>query len=291
MRLFWAFLLLILLAGAAAAFFVVPGTARSPSATPAPSPPPIDERASEVAPPVNIPEATLPATIKAIVPPADPALVDFKLDLENAVNIAAKTPADAPHATKPTPPAAEGTPVELPTSEAWPAAKITPAKAVRIGNELVIDGRFRVKGAGTQKDPYIVPFELLMSAADIYDPRKGLTKMPQRVAFLHEKFVRLDGYIAFPISSTDPRQALVMFNQWDGCCIGVPPSTYDSVETNLDQAVTGDDKFITYGTTVGVLKVDPYVDNGWLLGLYLLDHATLTGGKSEPMSPKQLPEN
>ncbi len=284
MRLFWALLLVILLAGAAAAFLGSPParTPTPPQADAAPSP-------AGDAPATEPTKTTAPA--EASTPPADPALIDFKLDLENAISAAAKTPPEAPHAPKPMPSAAEGTPVELPTSDAWPAAKITPAKAVRIGNELVIDGRFRVKGAGTESDPYVVPFDLLMSAADVYDPRKGLTKVPQRVAFLHEKYVRLNGYIAFPISSTDPHQALVMFNQWDGCCIGVPPTTYDSVETNLSQPATGDDKFITFGTTTGVLKVDPYVDNGWLLGLYVLDHATLTNGKSEPVSPKQMPAN
>ncbi|MDP1662488.1 MAG: hypothetical protein Q8L55_11305, partial [Phycisphaerales bacterium] len=236
MRLFWAFLLLILLAGAAAAFFVSPQAGRSPAPQPAAIEPAAAPSHRADAPVNEQPAApAAPSTAKPETPPADPALVDFKLDLENAITIAATTPAEAPHAARPVPPAAEGTPVELPTSEAWPAEKITPAKAVRIGNELVIDGRFRVKGAGTEKDPYVVPFELLMSAADIYDPRKGLTKMPQRVAFLHEKYVKLNGYIAFPISSTDPRQALVMFNQWDGCCIGVPPSTYDSIETNLSE--------------------------------------------------------
>ena len=28
-------------------------------------------------------------------------------------------------------------------------------------------------------------------------------------------------------------EALVMLNQWDGCCIGVPPTPYDAVEVRL----------------------------------------------------------
>jgi hypothetical protein len=287
MRLFWAILLLLLLAGAAASFLYSPSTPAAPQPARISEAPPAPVALPEPTPTEPEPTPTVPTTPTTPPAPGEAAPVDFNADLNRAISEAVK----ADPAAKAAIAAAEGTPVELPTTATWPPAKMTPAKAVRIADELVIDGRYRVKGAGTEKDPYIVPFELLMSAADIYDPRKGLTKMPQRVAFLHEKYVKLNGYIAFPISSTDPRQMLVMFNQWDGCCIGVPPSTYDSIETNLDQPATGDDKFITFGTTTGILKVDPYIDNGWLLGLYVLDHGTLSDGKSDPVSPKQVPEN
>jgi hypothetical protein len=292
MRAFWAIVLVLLLGGAAAAFFVAP---HAPAPSPVGQPPAVSPATPANPQPLPL-TSSLPAPSAAPPAPAPPKPaessrpIDFKLDLENAINTAAGTTPTAPQADKPPAPTA-GTPVELPMSAAWPAAKTSPSKAVRIDDELVIDGRFHVKGSGTEADPYVVPFDLLMSAAESYDPRKGLTRMPQRVAFLHDKHVRITGYIAFPISATDPHQALVMFNQWDGCCIGVPPTTYDSIETNLQKPATGDDKFITFGTTAGVLKVDPYIDNGWLLGLYVLDHTTLTNGKVEPISPKQLPAN
>lgn len=290
MRLFWAILLLLLLAGAAAAFLYKPSAPTQPQPTQISAPPPAPVAQPAPKPTEPAPKPAAVPTAPAATAPADAAPVDFNADLNRAISDAVKSDP----AAKPAPASGEGTPVELPTTAAWPMSKMSPAKAVRIGGEggeLVIDGRFHVKGSGTEKDPYIVPFDLLMSAADVYDPRKGLTKMPQRVAFLHEKHIKLNGYIAFPISSTDPHQMLVMFNQWDGCCIGVPPTTYDSIETNLAKTVEGDDKFITFGTATGILKVDPYIDNGWLLGLYVLDQGTLTNGKSEPVSPKQIPEN
>jgi len=191
---------------------------------------------------------------------------------------------EAPSAPPAPPKGAEPT---LPTSEMWPPAKIVAGKAERKDGAWVLDGQYRVPGAGTADDPFVVPFELLMSAGDVYDPRKGLTKMPQRVAFLHGQHVRITGYIAFPITATDAHQMLVMFNQWDGCCIGVPPTTYDSIETNLAKAAEGDEKLVTYATVTGVLKVDPYVDNGWLLGLYVLDQATFVN--ADDASPAAQP--
>ena len=30
--------------------------------------------------------------------------------------------------------------------------------------------------------------------------------------------------------------SLMMLNQWDGCCIGVPPTPYDAIEVKLKEA-------------------------------------------------------
>ncbi|MFT3686223.1 MAG: hypothetical protein QM783_15095 [Phycisphaerales bacterium] len=291
MRVFWALVVVLLLAGGAAAFFARPSTPASPPSSPPPNGTVVksDKFTTDIA-------WTAPTKSTPAVPPAKPEAstpapsVDFSKELNNAINDAVNggNAATSPESSAPV---AKGAAVELPMTEAFPPAKVIPCKAEKIGNELVIDGKYHIKGAGTKESPYVVPFDLLMSASDVYDPRKGLSKMPQRVAFLSEHWVTLTGYVAFPISSTDPKELLVMFNQWDGCCIGVPPTAYDAVETKLDAPVKGDDKFTTFGTVTGLFKVDPYVDNGWLLGLYMMDHATLSNSKSEPVSPKQMPEN
>ncbi|MBY0307962.1 MAG: hypothetical protein K2Q09_04390 [Phycisphaerales bacterium] len=284
MRMFWALVMVLLMGGAAAAFLVRPApTAPAPAGTKSAGP--AADASAQL-------EKTTPAGVPAggeVPAPAPISPVDFGKDLTAAINDAV---GGGNGATPPERGAApgRGTAFELPLSDAFPAAKITPSKAERVGDDLVIDGRYRVKGAGTKESPYVVPFDLLMSA-DVYDPRKGLTKMPQRVAFLSDRWVTLTGYVAFPISSNDPKEMLVMFNQWDGCCIGVPPTAYDAVETKLETPVKGDDRFTTFGTVTGVLKVDPFVDNGWLLGLYVMEHARLTGGKSEPASLKPRAEN
>lgn len=282
MRVFWAIVLVLLLAGGAAAFLSRPASTTPAKTEPSAPREIVGGYVNSTLPPAA-PKSEIPTAVPA---PTEPPAVDIKTDLDRAVNAAVNGTAPSPAA-----PAADvkGDPFDLPTNPAFPPEKMTPSKAVRVGNEIVLDGQYRVKGSGTAADPYIVPFELLMSAADVYDPRKGLSKMPQRVAFLHEKHVKLPGYVAFPISSTDPKEMLVMFNQWDGCCIGVPPTAYDAVETKLAKPAVGDDKFITFGETTGVLKVDPYVDNGWLLGLYIMEDAVLSAGKHEP-APEPQPD-
>lgn len=176
-------------------------------------------------------------------------------------------PAADPGATMP-----EGVPAKLGEYDVRPVR----IEAKEDGS-VVLDGRFTLRGKGTKDEPYRVPWELLVSAKDTFEPAAGLKKIPGRVAMLHEKFVRLDGYVAFPLMMQKPTELLSMLNQWDGCCIGVPPSPYDAVEVKLAKMVTGDARFAVTGGVVGKFKVDPYVVKNprgdWLVGMYTMSAA------------------
>ncbi|MBL0871755.1 MAG: hypothetical protein IBJ18_14390, partial [Phycisphaerales bacterium] len=142
------------------------------------------------------------------------------------------------------------------------------------GSKL-IDGRFVVRGKGTEAEPYRVPWEMLASVQETYSPRKGLKKIPERIKFLDGKWVKLSGFIAFPITSNDPKGLLVMLNQWDGCCIGVPPTPYDSVEVYLADRATAAQRASAQGSVYGRLKVDPIDDDGWVIGVYVIQGGRL----------------
>lgn len=158
--------------------------------------------------------------------------------------------------------------------------KAVPSKALRKPDgSLLIDDRFVLTGSGTASEPYIVPWDLIVSAQETYKPRLGMNKLPQRVTMLDGKHVKIVGFIAFPITATSPKEALVMLNQWDGCCIGTPPTPYDAVEVKLAAAASPGQKLMTSGTITGVFRVDPYEDGGWLLGMYLMEDAKLSGAE------------
>lgn len=140
----------------------------------------------------------------------------------------------------------------------------------------ILDERFPIRGSGSASDPYEVSWELLVSASETYQPRLGKTRIPERIAMLHEKYVRVTGYVAFPIMAIEQNELLSMRNMWDGCCIGVPPTPYDAIEVKLQNGATGQDRFTAFGTLEGFFKVDPYVKGDWLLGLYLMEKASLT---------------
>ncbi|MGQ0627126.1 MAG: hypothetical protein ACT4PL_03390 [Phycisphaerales bacterium] len=173
-------------------------------------------------------------------------------------------------------PAAERLP--LPGHGDFSADKMVPARTVEKSESgaLRIDGRFVVKGAGSKEQPFAPSWDLLISAQEVYKPRSGLKKLPERVTFLHEQQVRITGFVAFPITSNNPKECLVMLNQWDGCCIGVPPTAFDAIEVRLSKAATDTQRLAVHGVLEGRLRVDPYEDGGWVLGLYMMEDATFT---------------
>ncbi len=170
-------------------------------------------------------------------------------------------------------------PAPAEANEAPAAAKVEHTIVTREDGSMLVDDRFIVRGTGAQDDPYVVSWEMLVSAYETYQPREGQTDIPERIAMLHDAYVKVTGYLAFPMAGGEISEALVMLNAWDGCCIGVPPSPYDSIEVRLAEPANLDGGEVTpYGTIEGVFKVDPYLVNKWLVGLYLFEDATLDMG-------------
>jgi LysM repeat protein len=156
-------------------------------------------------------------------------------------------------------------------------ATVVPGELVRLADDrFVADGEFTIRGEGTREAPYRVSWELLASAADTYRPSLGERGIPQRIAALDGAWIRIDGYVAFPLGGEAATEILVMLNQWDGCCIGVPPTPYDAIEVALTNAVPRSQRHaISFGTLVGRLQVSPYLVENWLVGLYLMDDAEI----------------
>ena len=118
-------------------------------------------------------------------------------------------------------------------------AKVVPGNIVlkkdaKTGEMLLYaDGKYEIRGLGTPESPYRVSWECLTSASESYMPRLHENEIPQRIALLHGKVLEIDGYQAFPLMVSETKELIVMLNQWDGCCIGVPPTPYDAVEVKL----------------------------------------------------------
>jgi hypothetical protein len=144
---------------------------------------------------------------------------------------------------------------------------------------MLADGKYRIEGSGTREQPYRVGWDCLASAGKTYVPRLKQNELPQRVAMLDGAWIRIDGYVAFPLMLQESAEVLVMLNQWDGCCIGVPPTPYDAIEAKLTEPMKpGKRHAFNFGTVVGRLKVDPMLVENWLVGMYQLEEATLSQG-------------
>lgn len=163
---------------------------------------------------------------------------------------------------------------EIPVIE---QAELLPSKFVKLADGTIsVDDAWTIRGDGTEASPYEVSWEFLSSAQEEYIPRLGDKKLPARIAFLSGKRVKIAGYLAFPLVAPTASECLLMLNQWDGCCIGVPPTPYDAVEVRLATEMKGWKRHtINFGTIEGTFKVEPYLVENWLVGLYLFENATL----------------
>ncbi|MBL8990458.1 MAG: hypothetical protein JNJ48_02630 [Phycisphaerae bacterium] len=255
---------------------VAPQVEQKPPAGPAAAPPPIVKfEGADAAKPAD----TMPSAPAAPAPEAPAKPVEIAPAAARPVE-----PSPPPAVTQPAPavPAAS-TPASpgvreyaIPAHPVFNGDKIMPAKAEkRSDGVLMLDGRFAIKGSGTEEDPFVLPWDLLVSAQETYKPRMGQMRLPQRVTMFDGAHVVITGYVAFPLTATDPKEMLMMLNQWDGCCIGVPPTPYDAIEVRLAKKPPDSARLATHGTMRGRFKVEPYEDGGWLLGLYMLEDATL----------------
>ena len=158
---------------------------------------------------------------------------------------------------------------------------IVPRTDAKSGERLLYaDGKYEIRGAGTAENPYRVSWECLASASESYIPRLNEHDLPQRVAMLDGAWVQVEGYLAFPLMVSETKELLVMLNQWDGCCIGVPPTPYDAIEVKLLEPAkrSGAHATFNFGGVKGKLKIDPYLVENWLVGLYLLEDAAMVEG-------------
>jgi hypothetical protein len=144
---------------------------------------------------------------------------------------------------------------------------------------MLLDDTFVIRGDGSASRPYEITWDLLMSAAETYQPRLGMQDIPERIAMLDGKHVRISGHLMFPMITGQADELLVMLNMWDGCCLGTMPSSYDALEVQLATPMAGGrQQFFNYGTVEGKFSVDPYLINDWLIGLYVLEDASLNVG-------------
>ncbi len=160
-----------------------------------------------------------------------------------------------------------------PAPEKFAGFDVRPAQIEVVDGQLRVDDRFTVPGAGTQADPYVLPWDLLVSASETFNPSRGRLVLPERVTMFDGQWVRFEGNLAIPFAERFVSELLLMQHPWDGCCLGVPPTPYDAIEVSLAVPIESRPQF---GVLSGRLKVDPFVRGKWLYGMYLMEGASLS---------------
>lgn len=208
-------------------------------------------------------------------PAADPSTAETTqpLTLDALLGLANGEPSD----TAPTPES------EVVESQPKPASapvvageELAPGVILNEEGNLMVAGRFTIPGEGTAEKPYVISWNLLLAVQEHYRPRQGMTEIPAWITFFENKHVRLTGFVLPPMMGDDMREVLLMQNEWDGCCVGVPPTPYDAIEVKLTRNPRGLSQYtMNFGEITGIFKVDPFVQGEWLLGLYLMERADL----------------
>ena len=265
MKALWALLAAVVLAGVAALVWPAqtPGTLTQA---------PVDatEAAKTTAPTAPVAQPAAKAVPKP--PPAQPTAPAVPAAPTTKPS-AATAPAAAP---TPAAPPAGGLPIGLDRTIAH--ARVMPGRIVKQADgALLADGKYRIEGQGTKEEPYRVTWDLLASCSRTYVPRLKEDRIPQWIAMLDGAWIRIDGYVAFPLMLQESTEVLVMLNQWDGCCIGVPPTPYDAIEVKLLEPVKPAKRHtFNFGSLTGRLRVDPLLVENWLVGMYRMEEASLT---------------
>lgn len=255
---------------------------RAPGKTPAPGVTPVTE--------------TVEAVIDAKAESVDDASVLYSsawvqetvVEVTPAPEVKEDTPVEAVASSEP---ASEPAPVVTAPTEPTPSVKAASGPVQETETGLLLAGRWAVPGRGTREMPYVLSWEMLVAVQREYEPRLGKDKLPEWLEALQGKRVSIEGYVLLPIGGGSMSELLVMLNQWDGCCIGLPPTPFDAVEVRLGTrlAPNADQIFaqggsVAYGRIKGSFEIDPYIASGWLLGLYLINdaEATLFGPAGSP---------
>ena len=145
----------------------------------------------------------------------------------------------------------------------------------------LVDQLYVVRGQGTTNEPYLVTWDLLLSAAETYTPAAGSWELPKRLRWLDGKQLQIKGFLTSPTRANKSDHLLLTWSALDACCLGPPPNPCQAVEVKLESPITLD-RHVLIGVTVeGSFKLEPHLAGGLGLSLFRLDHARViaVGGR------------
>jgi len=214
------------------------------------------------------------------IPPSPRRSLSESLDaaLENAERQAGITSEDPSSTMVSTPPPPGHRDTGMPHATGGVTSE-TPWEALAKEFEIDLEqtmGEDSAPGTGTEDDPKRLNWDLLVGASRTYKPREGQEELPSEILSLDGTWVKLSGYYLFPMAGQEFDEVLMMRNMWDGCCIGVPPTAFSAVLVKLEKPIRrGNSWAMNIGTVRGRMVIDPIVDRGWILSLYVIEEGQL----------------
>ena len=192
------------------------------------------------------------------------------------------SPATAP---APTPVAAGSKPAEpAPVPAPAPPAPNSTAEVqlTRMADGAwLVDQLYIVRGQGTAADPYVVTWDMLLSAVETFSPADGRWEVPRRLKWLDGKQLQIKGFLTSPTRATKSDHLLLTWSAQDACCQGPPANPCQSIEVKLESPITLETHVLIGVTVEGAFKVHPRMAGGLRMSLFHLENARVTalGGR------------
>lgn len=91
---------------------------------------------------------------------------------------------------------------------------------------------------------------------------------------LDGRWLTLTGNLWVPYAAVgEVRDFILAKNPWDGCCLGVPPTAFDSVEVRLREGEALSNPMAPFATVSGRFRIDRREFEGELVGLFRIEDA------------------
>jgi hypothetical protein len=103
------------------------------------------------------------------------------------------------------------------------------------------------------------------------------------VRALHGRWVTISGNVLTTTAEEEVKRFLLAKNPWDGCCLGTPPTAYDSISVRLTRPLGH--RFARTATVSGRFLVQPLEIHGEMAELYSLADA-VEGEVSQACEPR-----
>jgi hypothetical protein len=117
--------------------------------------------------------------------------------------------------------------------------------------------------------------------------KQGGADIPDDLKALDGKPVTISGFLLVAFAVEPVEEVILAKNPWDTCCLGKPPTLFDSVRVLLRKGSKLERLQFRIATFTGTLRVEPEYDGGVLTGLYRIENAVETDLAGVPSAAPQ----
>jgi hypothetical protein len=139
---------------------------------------------------------------------------------------------------------------------------------------LTVDANGIVRAAGMEAEPGTVLLDWDTLLAFQYQPKVGLTALPEDITALEGKRVTMVGFMMPLYEFTDIRQFAFVGSHWS-CCFGRPAGLNGTLNVTIQKDHASMEHTLEPLRVVGTFRAKEVKESGFLLSIFSLDDASV----------------